>query len=80
MSTEVKEVFIFKTYHPSQQKANRKYYENNKKEIYDRARERHLQKVKEDPEYYEKFKERQRLSYHKRKDLKKSATPTDTNI
>jgi hypothetical protein len=64
------EVIIYKTYHPSQRKANKKYYENNKEFIYQKQREKHLKKIEEDKEYYEAFKRKQREAYYRKKEQK----------
>ncbi len=62
----------YTTYHPSQAKANKKYYNEHKEEIYEKFKE----KLKNDPEFKQKRLEYARRSREKKKllQIKESST------
>ena len=62
------------TYHQSQKNAIKKYINNNREKYNEYHRTRHNEKMANDPEYKEHFKNRMRGYYLKRKEKKQSAT------
>jgi len=61
---------IYITYHDSQKKAIKKYFDNNREKINEKRREIHNKRMKEDNEYKINFQNKMKMNYLKRKSEK----------